>query len=142
MTPLRMSLVGVAVAGLVVDAYVHLSLASSYDPVRATVSQGQLFRVEAALAIAAALLLLLRPSRPAAVIVAVVAGGGLVVLILLRYVDVGSLGPFPDMYEPVWYPEKSWTAIAQAVATAAAITLAVLTPESTTPRAELAERAR
>ena len=32
MNVLRNSLVGIVVAGLAVDAYVHLSLASTYDP--------------------------------------------------------------------------------------------------------------
>jgi hypothetical protein len=79
----------------------------------------------------AALLLLLRPGRLTAAVAAFVAGGGLVALLLLRYVDIGSLGPFPDMYEPLWYLEKSWTAIAQFAATAAAVVLVVLGPSST-----------
>lgn len=119
----RRALVALAVAGLVVDAYVHLKLSSGYDPVRAVVSQGQLFRVEAVAALGAAVLLLLRPGRLSAAFAVLVAGGGLVPLVLLRYVDVPALGPFPDMYEPLWYAEKNVTAIAQAITTVAGLGL-------------------
>jgi hypothetical protein len=43
----RKSLVAITVAGLGVDACVHWTLAGGYDSLRATVSQGQLFRFEA-----------------------------------------------------------------------------------------------
>ena len=125
---LRRLLVALTVAGLAVDAFVHFWLASTYDAVQGTVSQGTLFRVEALVAILAAVLLLVRPGRLTAALAALVAGGGLVALVLYRYVDVGQIGPLPDMYEPLWYAKKSWTAVAQAVATAAAITLVVLGP--------------
>jgi len=128
MTPLRWFLVLITVAGLAVDAWVHWSLASAYDPVRAGVSQGQLFRVEAVVAVISALALLLRPNRWTAAFAALVAGGGLLILVLLRYVDVGALGPFPDMYEPYWYLKKTWSAVAQGVATVTALVLVVLGP--------------
>jgi hypothetical protein len=125
---LRRLLVALTVVGLAVDAFVHLWLAGTYDAVQGTVSQGMLFRVEALVAVLAAVLLLVRPGRLTAALAAVVAGGGLVALVLYRYVDVGQIGPFPDMYEPLWYAKKSWTAVAQAVATVAAITLVVIGP--------------
>jgi hypothetical protein len=123
---LRKSLVGVTVAGLAIDAYVHLHLAHFYDPVKATFSQGQLFRLEAGLAIVAAVLLLVRPGRLTAAIAAVVAGGGVVALLLYYFVDVGKLGPLPNMYEPTMYTEKVVTLIAQAVATVTALALVYL----------------
>ena len=126
MTLVRRMLLVVTVAGLAVDAYVHLTLAGTYDAVRGTVSQGQLFRVEAAAAVLAALLLVLRPGRVTAAVAAVVAGGGLAALLLYRYVDVGQLGPFPDMYEPFWFADKARTAVAQGAATAAALVLVVV----------------
>lgn len=122
----RRVLVLVAVVGLAVDAYVHLSLASRYDAVRGTVSQGQLFRAEAVAAVAAALLLLIRPGRLTAAIAALVAGGGLAAVLLYRYVDVGHLGPFPDMYEPIWYAKKTWSVVAEAAAAIAAMLLVVM----------------
>jgi hypothetical protein len=123
---LRKSLIGVTVVGLGVDAYVHLHLAQFYDPVKATVSQGQLFRLEAVLAIVAAVLLLVRPGRLTAAIAALVAGGGVVALLLYYFVDVGKIGPLPNMYEHTMYTEKVVTLIAQVVATGTALALVFL----------------
>jgi hypothetical protein len=126
MDMLRKSLVGVTVAGLAVDAYVHLKLAHFYDPVKATFSQGELFRLEAVLAIVAAVLLLVRPNRITAGIAALVAGGGVVALLLYYFVDVGKIGPFPNMYEPTFYTDKVVTLVAQCVATVTALALLYL----------------
>jgi hypothetical protein len=122
----RKVLVAVTVIGLVIDAYVHLKLASGYDSVAATVSQGQLFRLEGGLAIVAVVLLLVRPNRLTAGFAALVAGGGTFALLLYYFVNVGQIGPMPNMYEPVWFAEKSLTAVAQAVATCTAIALVVM----------------
>ena len=73
MRVLRVTLMVVVVVGLAVDAYVHLHLASTFDPIRGTISQGQLFRIEGYAAILAAAFLLIRPGRPSA---AVAAAGG------------------------------------------------------------------
>jgi len=114
-------------AGLAYDARIHLKLASAYDQIAtSTVSQGDLFRIEAGLAIAAAVLVLLVHRPITALLAVAVAGGGLVPLLVSRYYDVGPLGPLPNMYEPAWYPDKTHTAIAQAVAAAAALVLVVL----------------
>ena len=123
---LRKSLVGVTVAGLVIDAYVHLKVAGSYDAVKATVSQGELFRIEAGLAIVAAILLLVRPGRLTAALAAIVAGGGVLALLLYYFVNVGQIGPLPNMYEPVWFADKVVTLIAQTVATVTALALVFL----------------
>jgi hypothetical protein len=110
-------------AALGIDAAVHTYLAPAYDPVKATVSQGQLFRVEAGLAIVAGLLVLIRP-RPSSWIAALlVSAGGLAAVLLYRYVDVGPLGPLPDMYENTWQvPGKLLSAYAEG----AAVVLAAL----------------
>ena len=50
-------------AALGTDAVVHWQNASAYDAVTATISQGELFRVEAAVAVAVGLLVLLWPRR-------------------------------------------------------------------------------
>jgi hypothetical protein len=126
MKAVRWILVGVTAVGLLVDAYVHWTLASGYDGVRATVSQGQLFRVEAVMALIAAVVLVVRPGRWTALFAALVAGGGLVALLMYAYVDIGQIGPMPNMYEPNWYTEKVVTAVAQAIATATALTLVVI----------------
>lgn len=36
-----------------------------------------------------------------------VAASAVGALVLYYYVDMGALGPLPDMYEPVWYMEKT-----------------------------------
>jgi hypothetical protein len=86
-------------AALGIDAAVHWRNASGYDDVKATVSQGALFRVAAGLAIAAGLLVLIRPRRSSWVAALLVAASALAAVLLYRYVDPGSLGPFPDLYE-------------------------------------------
>lgn len=115
------------VAGLVVDVVVHLQLAPGYDLNSAAVSEGALFRVEAGLAALAAVLVLLT-RRPIGVVVALlVAAGGVAVVLLYQNVDVGAVGPLPNMYEPVSYPEKTYSLLAEAVAAVAALALLVLT---------------
>ena len=121
-----MTLMAVVVAGLGVDAYVHLHLASTFDPIRGTISQGQLFRAEGYAAILAAAFLLIRPGRPSAAVAALVAGGGLAAVLLYAVVDVGPIGPLPNMYDPSWSTLKTWSAIAQAAATLAAVILLVI----------------
>lgn len=123
---LRKALIVVAVAGLGVDAYVHLHLASTFDPIRGTISQGQLFRVEGYAAILAAAYLLIRPGRPSAAVAALVAGGGLAAVVLYAVVDVGPLGPLPNMYDPTWPALKTWSAVAEAAAALAALVLLIV----------------
>ncbi len=126
MKVLRVTLVAVVVAGLAVDAYVHLHLASTFDPIRGTISQGQLFRVEGYAAILAAAFLLIRPGRLAAAVAALVAGGGVAAVLLYAVVDVGPIGPLPNMYDPSWSTLKIWSAVGQAAATLAAVILLVI----------------
>lgn len=110
-------------AALGIDAAVHASDASGYDAVKATISQGQLFRVEAAVAIAAGLLVLIRPRPISWIIAFLVAASALATVLLYRYVDVGQLGPIPDMYENTWsVPGKLLSVYAEA----AAVVLSVL----------------
>ena len=120
----RIALIVLAVAGLAVDAYVHLDLASGYDPVKtSTLSQGDLFRAESVVAILAALLQIVRPRRWSAAIAAVVAGSALAAVLVYRYADIGQIGPIPSMYEASWYTEKTISAIAEAAAFVAAVVL-------------------
>ncbi|MFE5209439.1 hypothetical protein [Streptomyces sp. NPDC056600] len=116
----------VAAAGLAVDAYLHIDLASTYDGGSATVGQGTLFRIEAVLAALAALLVLFFRSRLLRAYAFLVAAGGLAAVLVYRYVDVGAFGPFPNMYEPLWYTKKVVSATAQAVATVATAVLLAL----------------
>lgn len=112
----------VAAAGLGYDAYAHFDLASRFDANTALISQGMLFRIEAVLAVLAALGVLLTRWRAAVVFALLVAGSAVGAVLLYRYVDVGVLGPLPDMYEPAWYGEKTLSAIAEAAAFLALLT--------------------
>ncbi len=127
-TPLiEMILLTVAVVGLIVDAYVHLDLASAFEHVRtSTLSQADLFRVEAAAAIIAAVGLLIRPRPYTAGFAFLVATAGLIAVVVYRYVDVGAFGPIPNMYDPYWQPTGKWvSAVAEAAAAIAAATLVI-----------------
>lgn len=113
----------VTAAALAIDAYVHADLATRYDPnqVGAEISQGDLFRIDAAAAALAALALILSARRFVWVFAALVAAAGLFAVLLYRYADPGAIGPLPDMREPAWYPEKTLTTIAEAAATGTAL---------------------
>jgi hypothetical protein len=80
-------------AALGIDAAVHWQNASAYDAVTATTSQGELFRVEAVLAVAVGLLVLLWPRRGSWVAALAVGASALAAVLLYRYVDLGPLGP-------------------------------------------------
>lgn len=110
----------VAAAGLACDAYVHFDLASGFDSNIAAFSQGTAFRIDAVFAVLAGLVVLIIRRRAAAVFAVLVAGGALGALLLYRYVDIGVLGPLPNMYEPAWYVEKTFSAIGEAVTLLAA----------------------
>jgi hypothetical protein len=110
---------GVAAAAcLAVDAYVHFRDAGFYGAVTTSVlSQATLFRVQASLA-AVGLALLVRPSRPWWAAALLIAGGAFGAVMVYRYVNVGTLGPIPDMYEPTWAsPGKLASAWAEGAAT-------------------------
>lgn len=111
----------ITAAGLAIDAYVTADLAPTYDPISKSISQGDLFRIEAGLASLAALLVLVFAWRVTWAFAFLTAGGGLALLLIYRYVNVGSLGPVPNMYEPVWFSEKTTSAIAQGVAAVTAL---------------------
>lgn len=125
-------------AGLGVDAGIHADLAASQPP-NGDINQIDLFYFEAALASLAALLVLVSAARLAYAFAFLVAASALGVVVLYRYVDVGPLGPLPDMYEPFWYATKIATSIAEGVAVVASVAGASL---RTRNRAVLAARHR
>ena len=126
----------VTAAGLAVDAYLHWHLAPDFDTLVSTasphISQGQLFRLEAVLALVAMVLVLTTGHRLAAAFAFVIAAGGLAALLLYGYVEVGGIGPLPDMYDPVWSTGKIISAVAEAVAAAGALVL-FLVPQPAEP---------
>ena len=111
----------IAVAGLSIDAYVHLDLASAYAEAQAPVNEGTLFRAEAVLALLTGLALIMSARRLPFVLGLAVSASALTVMLVSRYVDLGPLGPFPDLYDPVWFPEKLWAAGGEAAAVIACV---------------------
>jgi hypothetical protein len=120
----RLGLALVAAAGLAIQAYVHFDLASQYDVIKSSVlSQGDLFRAEATVAVIAAAAVLLRPRRYTAAFAFVVAAAGLVAVLVYQYVNVGAFGPIPNMYDPIWFPKKTLSVWAEGIAAVAALAL-------------------
>jgi hypothetical protein len=108
-------------AGLGVDAYVHIHLATKYNG--AGLSQGLLFRIEGGVAILLALIVLASGSRFLHFLAFLVAASALGAVLLYSYTNVGRLGPLPNMHDPGWFPLKTLSAAAEAVATLASAAL-------------------
>jgi hypothetical protein len=110
--------------GLGVDAVVHLRLASGYQAAASGgIGEGTLFRIEAGVAILVAVAVLLRPARVVSALAFLVAAAALGAVLLYRYVDVPAIGPLPSMYEPVWFGEKTLSAVAEAAAAVGSLAL-------------------
>ncbi len=121
-------LIVVVVVGLAVDAYVHFDLASAFKHVKtSTLSEADMFRAEATVAVVAAIALLARPNRYTAAFSFLVAAAGAVAVVLTRYVNIGKIGPIPNVYDPFWAPTGKWlSAVAEVVAAVAALALVAM----------------
>lgn len=97
----------IVATGLALDAGVHASSAHLYDGVGRQLSEGDLFRIEAAVACVVALFVLTTRSRRAFVASSVVGLSAAAALLMSRAVDLGPLGPIPNLYEPAWDAQKS-----------------------------------
>jgi hypothetical protein len=132
-------------ATLFIDGYVHFHNAGFYDAVRSSVlSQGTLFRLQAGLAVVVGLMLLVRPRRLWWAVALLVAGSAFGAVELYRYVDVGALGPLPNMFEPTWaLPGKLASAWAEGAGTAVSalgLVLSILADRSNRRNADQAPR--
>ena len=131
--PVQLALVAVVVVGLAIQAFVHFHLAGSFPRNKtSTLSEEDLFNAEAVAAVVAAVALIVRPRRYTAGFAFLVAAAGTAAVILYRYVNVGKIGPIPNMYDPYWAPfEKNLSVIAEIIAAvAAAVLFAVLHAQS------------
>lgn len=100
---------------LFIDAGVHLLLAPGHqDAPPGVISQGTLFLLEAAAALIVGVWVLVRGSRASYAAALVVAFTAFAAVMLYRYVDIPAFGPFPAMYDPVWFFSKSLSAVAEA----------------------------
>jgi hypothetical protein len=109
------------VAGLGIDAYVHLDLASTYSEAEATISEGVLFQAEAVLALLTALALIVSARRLSFLLGFAVSASALTLMLVSRYADLGPIGPFPDLYDPVWFAEKLLAAFGETAAAIASL---------------------
>ncbi|WP_127507022.1 hypothetical protein [Actinoplanes solisilvae] len=116
---LTQRIMGVATGALLgIDAFVHLNDASQYDSFRSSVmSEGTLFRIQGVVAIVVALAVLLWPSITTWIVSLLVAGSAVGAVILYTYVNVGQLGPIPNLYEHTWHAAgKIPSAVAEGLA--------------------------
>lgn len=111
---MNMALRVLTALALFIDAGVHIYLAPGYQAASpAGIGQGNLFLLESAAAVLAALWVLFRGSRASFALALAVALSAFVAVVLYRYVDIPAIGPIPAMYEPVWFFEKSLSALAE-----------------------------
>jgi hypothetical protein len=123
---------------LAVDAVVHVRLAADYQlAAPGGIGQGNLFRIEAAVAIAVGLYVLIIGSRTAYGAAFLVTASALAAVLVYRYIDVPAIGPIPSMYEPLWFFQKSLSAVAEgAGAVLAASGVVLIRSASAAPRRE------
>lgn len=113
---MNMALRVLTALALFIDAGVHIYLAPGYQAASpGGIGQGNLFLLESAAAVLAALYVLIRGSRASFALALLVALSAFVAVMVYRYVDIPAFGPFPAMYEPVWFFEKSLSAVAEGV---------------------------
>lgn len=119
----HLSLKFLCITGLVTDAIIHLILASDYDRIGQTLTEGTLFRIESTIALLAAFTLLITTHRAATTIALLVALTALTAVLASVYWQLGPIGPLPDTYEPIWFGTKRLAATAEGTAAAAAALL-------------------
>ena len=102
------------VAALVVDAVVHWRLATGYGVAfPAGIGGDAVFRLEAVAAVLVGVGVAFTGSRVAWASAFLVLTSAAVAVVLYRYVPVPQLGPIPSMYEPIWFLEKTVSAVAE-----------------------------
>jgi hypothetical protein len=108
---------------LAISSYVHLHGAHFYTSLGNTITQADLFYAQGAIAALVALSVLLTGHRLAWAAAGLVGAGSFAAVMLYRYVDVGAIGPIPNMYSPTWLPspDKLLSAYAEAWALVLAV---------------------
>jgi hypothetical protein len=113
----------VVIVGLAIDAYEHFAIASwfSFHTVKGGLSESTLFRAQAVVSIVFGVLLLIWRNRTTYLLAFLVLASAVGALLLYGYVNVGAIGPLPNMYDPVWYSQKTICAIAEGIGAIAAV---------------------
>lgn len=113
---MNMTLRVLTAVALLIDAGVHILLAPGYQAANpGGIGQGNLFLLESAAAVLVAVYVLVRGSKLAYAMALAVALSAFAAVVLYRYVDIPAFGPFPAMYEPVWFFEKTLSAVAEGI---------------------------
>jgi hypothetical protein len=109
-------------AALAVDAVVHIHLAPQYQQANpGGIGQGNLFYIESGLAILVGLYVLFRGSRFAYFLALLVTASAARAAIASVYVGLPAIGPIPALDEPVWFPEKTLSVVAEGIGAVLAI---------------------
>lgn len=119
-TPVALVLRVLTAAALAVSAWLHVDLAAGPRYSDGQITLAGLFVAQAVVAGLVALWVLVLADRLSWVAAAVVGAVSLGALVLSVYVEVPSVGPFPTLYEPLWYRDKVVAAVAAGVAAVAA----------------------
>jgi hypothetical protein len=97
-----------------------------FDQLGTQITQGDLFRVEAAASLLAAVLLLVSDRRWAWLPAGLVSVGALLAVVVTTYVALPALGPLPSIHDPAWSGDKVVVVLATGAAIAAWVTREVL----------------
>ncbi len=120
-TSLPLRVLGALALGF--SAYLHFRIAFDNPPLFADggVTLMGLFVAQAVAATLVSLWVLVQGSRLAWLAFAAVAMGSLAALLLSVYVKIPSIGPFPVIYEPLWYTDKVLAAVSAGIAALVAL---------------------
>jgi len=110
----RIALRVLAAAALGISSYVHLHVAHLYGYGN-TITGTDIFRAQGVVAAVVAVVLLLTGNRWVWVLAALLGLASFGAVMTYRYVDVGAIGPIPNMYDATWQPspDKVMSAIAE-----------------------------
>lgn len=120
-TGMALRVVGAIALGC--SGYLHLRIALERPPLFADglVSLSGLFVAQAVAAAVVVIWVLVRGDLLSWLAFGAVALGSLAALVLSVYVRIPAVGPFPQLYEPIWYADKYLAAAAAAVASVVAL---------------------
>jgi len=101
----------------------HAKMANDAPPLfqDGEVTLSGLFMAQAVAAVLVSLWVLVQGNRLAWLALGVVAAASLAALLLSTWVTIPSIGPLPEIHDPIWYTEKTLAAISAGIATLAAI---------------------
>src|SRR3954447_16440514 len=110
-TGVILRVIGALALGL--SAYLHAKIASDSRPLFADgeVRLSGLFVAQAIAATIVSLWVLLQGSRLAWLAFGAVALGSFVAVVMTTYVTIPSIGPLPEIHDPIWYTDKTLAAI-------------------------------